>query len=257
MMQTMLRLVELSKSYGDKKAVDSLSMEIPAGEIFGLLGPNGAGKTTTLKMIAGLVNPDSGDIHVGGLDAALDPVSVRSMTAYVPDEPNLYPRLSGREFLRFTGRMREILRDDLESRILFHEQLFNMGPWLDKRAEGYSHGMTQRVVLSAAFIARPSLYVIDEPHVGLDPATAETFNRMAQAAADSGAAVILSTHTLPVAHRFCHRMGIIHEGNLVKLIRSEEIQRDELQDIFFSITGTGPADVTDFFQGRTQIDQLD
>jgi ABC-2 type transport system ATP-binding protein len=247
MMETMLSLRGLTKSYGDKKAVDSLSLDVPAGEIFGLLGPNGAGKTTTLKMIAGLVIPDSGTVLVNGTDAADDPVAVRVRTSYVPDEPSLYPRLSGREFLRFTGRMREIPPEELERRIGFHERLFNMGRWLDKRAEGYSHGMTQRVVLSAAFIARPSLYVIDEPHVGLDPATAETFNRMARAAAESGAAVILSTHTLPVAHRSCHRMGIIHEGRLVEVLKSSETHRDELQDLFFRITGTGPADVTSFF----------
>ncbi len=243
----MLRLEELSKSYGDKLAVDGLSLSVPPGEIFGLLGPNGAGKTTTLKMISGLVIPDSGRIFVDSMDAAEEPERVRARTAYVPDEPNLYPRLSGREFLRFIGRMRDVPPAELEERINFHEELFNMGGWLDSRAEGYSHGMTQRVVLSAAFISRPGLYVIDEPHVGLDPATAETFNRMAGAAAAAGAAVILSTHTLPVAHQFCHRMGIIHEGRMIKVLRSEEIMRDDLQDLFFSITGTGPADVRSFF----------
>lgn len=243
----MLRLEDLSKSYGDKKAVDRLSLSVPEGEIFGLLGPNGAGKTTTLKMIAGLVLPDSGRIFVDGADASADPERARAATAYVPDEPNLYPRLSGREFLRFIGRMRGVDPGELEKRIAFHQELFDMGAWLDSRAEGYSHGMTQRVVLSAAFISRPGLYVIDEPHVGLDPATAETFNRMAQAAAAAGAAVMLSTHTLPVAHRFCHRMGIIHEGRLVRELRSDQIARDDLQELFFSITGTGPADVSAFF----------
>ena len=247
----MLRIEELTKSYGDKLAVDRLSLRVPKGEIFGLLGPNGAGKTTTLKMISGLVIPDSGEIFIEDVNAGKEPEKARAMTAYVPDEPNLYPRLSGREFLRFIGRMRNVPPDLLEERIDFHQQLFNMGDWLDSRAEGYSHGMTQRVVLSAAFLARPRLYVIDEPHVGLDPATAETFNRMAAAAADAGAAVILSTHTLPVAHQFCHRMGIIHEGRMVKVLRSDEIERDDVQELFFSITGTGPADVQTFFQGRT------
>ncbi|MFO8184009.1 MAG: ABC transporter ATP-binding protein [Candidatus Aegiribacteria sp.] len=247
----MLKLEELTKSYGKTLAVDRLSLEVPAGEIFGLLGPNGAGKTTTLKMITGLVIPDSGKIFVDSVDAATEPERARAVTAYVPDEPNLYPRLSGREFLRFTGRMREIPPGELEERIDFHEKLFDMEGWLDSRAEGYSHGMTQRVVLSAAFISRPRLYVIDEPHVGLDPATAETFNRMAEAAAAAGAAVILSTHTLPVAHQFCHRMGIIHRGRMVKVMRSDSVEKDRLQEMFFSITGTGPADAASFFQGRT------
>lgn len=242
-----LRLESLCKSYGREPAVSDLTFDVPRGEIFGLLGPNGAGKTTTLKMISGLVVPDSGRIIVDSVDASLDSETVRSKIYYVPDEPTLYERLSGREFLRFVGRMRNIPPDVLEERIDFHENLFDMHDWLDSRAEGYSHGMTQRVVLSSAFISRPRLYVIDEPLVGLDPATAETFNRMVSAAAASGAAVILSTHTLPVAREFCDRLGIIHEGRLVSTLNTSDIGRDDLQDIFFRITGTGPAKVTDFF----------
>jgi ABC-2 type transport system ATP-binding protein len=243
----MLKIKNLSKAYGDKNAVIDLSLDIPSGEVFGLLGPNGAGKTTTLKMIPGLVVPDQGCIEVNSIDTSEDPEGARALIGYVPDEPTIYPRLSGREFLRFTGRMRDIPPDELERRIAFHEELFDMGEWLDSRAEGYSHGMIQRVVLSAAFIARPAIYVIDEPHVGLDPATAETFNRMARAAAASGAALILSTHTLPVARAFCDRLGIIHEGRLIKVFRTDQIGGEDLQEIFFRITGTGPADVAGFF----------
>ena len=245
----MLKIDNLSKAYGSTDAVIDLSLGIPSGEVFGLLGPNGAGKTTTLKMIPGLVVPDRGHIEVNSIDISEYPEKARANIAYVPDEPTIYPRLSGREFLRFTGRMRDIPPDELESRIAFHEELFNMGGWIDSRAEGYSHGMIQRVVLSAAFIARPALYVIDEPHVGLDPATAETFNRMARAAAASGATIILSTHTLPVAQAFCDRLGIIHEGRLIEVIRTDQIGGEDLRDIFFRITGTGPADVADFFSG--------
>ncbi len=246
----MLKIENLSKAYGSNNAVIDLSLNIPSGEVFGLLGPNGAGKTTTLKIIPGLVVPDRGRIEVDSIDASEDPEGVRAVIAYVPDEPTIYPRLSGREFLRFTGRMRDIPPDELERRIIFHEDLFDMGEWLDSRAEGYSHGMVQRVVLSAAFIARPSLYVIDEPHVGLDPATAETFNKMARAAAASGAAIILSTHTLPVARAFCDRLGIIHEGRLIEVLRTDQIGGEDLRDIFFRITGTGPADVAGFFSEK-------
>lgn len=249
----MLGIEELCKSYGDTRAVVSLSLDIPEGEIFGLLGPNGAGKTTTLKIIAGLVIPDSGKVTVDGTDAMEQPEQAREITAYVPDEPTLYPRLSGREFLRFAGRMRGIPPKELEERIEFHERLFDMEGWLDGRAEGYSHGMTQRVVLSSAFISRPKLYVVDEPHVGLDPATAETFNRMARAAADSGAAVILSTHTLPVAQRSCDRLGIIHEGRLVRTMRVDEMGGTDLQDLFFEITATSPRDVGNFFNSAGGI----
>jgi len=246
----MLKLENLSKSFGSKGAVIDFNLEVPAGEVFGLLGPNGAGKSTTLKMIPGLVVPDSGRIVVNSIDSTIDPEMLRAQIAYVPDEPTIYPRLTGREFLRFSGRLRDIPPDELEKRIEFHEGLFDMGGWLDRRAEGYSHGMVQRVILSAAFIARPSLYVIDEPHVGLDPATAETFNRMARAAAGSGAAVILSTHTLPVARASCDRLGIIHEGRLVEVFMTDEIEKEDLKDIFFRITGTGPADVSAFFSGN-------
>ncbi|MCD4848810.1 MAG: ABC transporter ATP-binding protein [Candidatus Aegiribacteria sp.] len=242
-----LKLENLSKTFGKTIAVCDLSLEIPAGEVFGLLGPNGAGKTTTLKMISGLAVPDSGKIIVDSVDVSVDPEGAHSRISYVPDEPTMYSKLSGREFLRFIGRMRDIPPDEIEERIAFHEKLFDMGDWLDSRAESYSHGMIQRVVLSSAFISRPRLYVIDEPHVGLDPATAETFNRMSRAAAASGSAVLVSTHTLPVAKVFCDRLGIIHEGRLMETFRTDEIVEKDLQDIFFEITGTGPANVANFF----------
>jgi len=239
-----LEIENLSKAFAGTDAVIDLSLTIPPGEVFGLLGPNGAGKTTTLKMITGLVTPDSGRITVNSTDAIKYPEKARAQTAYVPDEPSIYPRLSGREFLRFSGRMRDIPPDELEKRIDFQEKLFDMTGWIDTRAEGYSHGMIQRIVLSSAFIARPHLFVIDEPHVGLDPATAETFNRMARTAASSGASVILSTHTLPVARAFCDRLGIIHEGRLKRVFRTDQMGKEDLKDVFFRITGTGPAVIT-------------
>ncbi len=243
----MLSLRGLCKSYGGEPAVDDLDLDVPAGEVFGLLGPNGAGKTTTMKMIAGLVSPDSGTLTVGSVDASVDPGLVRSRVAFVPDEPTVYPKLTGREFLRFTGRLRGVEPKELERRIAFHEKLFDMVGWLDARAESYSHGMVQRVVLSSAFTARPDLYVIDEPLVGLDPATAETFRRMSRAAARSGAAVVISTHTLPVAVRLCDRLGIIHRGRLLETMSTCEIARDQLQEVFFRLTGTGPGEVETYF----------
>ncbi|MBN1435191.1 ABC transporter ATP-binding protein [Candidatus Fermentibacterales bacterium] len=237
----------MSKTYGDTVALAGISLEVASGEVFGLLGPNGAGKTTALKIVAGLVLPDGGRVLVNGIDALADPDAAKAGIAYVPDEPTLYPRLTGREFLRFVGRLRRMERPTVEKRIAFHESLFDMQAWLDKRAEAYSHGMTQRVVLSAAFLARPPLYVVDEPLVGLDPPAVETFHGMARAAADAGAAMVLSTHTLAVAERHCDRLGILHRGELVSVLGVRELAPGQLHDIFFRITGTGPAHARDYF----------
>lgn len=239
----MLTLSKVCKSYSETPAVRDLDFSIRPGEIYGLLGPNGAGKTTTLKMISGLVIPDSGTILLDG-----EPVSnCRHRMAYVPDEPTIYDKLTGREFLRFIGRLRRIESRVIEKRIAYHSELFEMEGWLDNRAESYSHGMIQRVVLSSAFMAMPDLYVVDEPIVGLDPATAETFHLMASAAAEAEAAVLISTHTLPVAEKLCDRLGIIHKGELVAELDRNQFEELELQDLFFKITGTGPAQVKSYF----------
>ncbi len=234
-----LNLASLSKSYGEKKAVDGLSLSISPGEIFGLLGPNGAGKTTTLKMIAGLIIPDEGSVFLNG--KAVD--SMREKIAYVPDEPTVFPHLTGREYLLYTGRLRQIPRGELERRIELCTDIFEMGDWIDGRSGSYSHGMIQRVVLSGAFTARPDLYVIDEPLVGLDPPAAATFWRMTEAASSRGAVVIISTHTLSVASAYCNRFGIINRGSLKRMVNSGELSGMDLQELFFSVTGTAPADV--------------
>lgn len=246
-MDSRLRLGLLVKSYGRKRALDGLSLEVRAGEIFGLLGPNGAGKTTTLKIVAGLVIPDSGTVEVSGVDAIGSPDRARELSAFVPDQPTLYPRLTGREFLRFMARARRLDPWTSESRIAFCEDIFDMHGWLDTRAESYSHGMTQRVALSAAFLAKPDLYVIDEPMVGLDPASAGTFHRMCRAAADAGSAVVLSTHTLPIALRICDRIGIITGGRLASLVETPSIGEEELEKLFFEQTGTTPLEASGYF----------
>ena len=222
---------------GDKTA------SVEKGEIFALLGPNGAGKTTTLKMISGLIIPDAGAI-------ALDnqPVNdVRQKIAYVPDEPTIFPNLSGREYLLYTGRLRGIDPGIIKQRVSFCSEVFEMEGWLDQRSGSYSHGMIQRVVLSGAFIAKPELYVIDEPLVGLDPPAAETFWRMVESAAAEGAVVLISTHTLPVASIHCRRFGIIHRGKLLLTLSRGELSGGDLQELFFKVTGTSPADVKNFF----------
>jgi ABC-2 type transport system ATP-binding protein len=240
-----LELHELSRSYGKKNAVNKLSLSVPCGEIFGLLGPNGAGKTTTLKMIAGLIIPDSGTVYLDGGNAR----DARQRIAYVPDETTIFPHLSGREYLLYTGRLREIPAGILDSRIELCIRVFEMEGWINGRSGSYSHGMIQRVVLSGAFAARPDLYVIDEPLVGLDPPAAATFWRMARSAADTGATVLVSTHTLPVASEHCDRFAIINRGCLVRVVEASELPGLDLQKLFFDVTGTSPAEVDGFFTG--------
>jgi ABC-2 type transport system ATP-binding protein len=240
----MLILNDVSMSYGGKKAVDRLSLTVPEGAVMGLLGPNGAGKTTTLKMIAGMVTPESGNITLKGM-----PINeMRHDIAYVPDEPVVWNRLTGREHLLFAGKLRGIPTGELENRIAFCENLFEMGGWLDQRAGSYSHGMIQRVVLSSAFAAKPGLYAIDEPLVGLDPPAAETFWRMIHSAASSGASILISTHTLSEAHGNCSSFGIIHRGRITSRVESGEISLPDLRELFFEATGTAPADAASYFR---------
>ena len=239
-----LRISLLTKSYGDKRAVDNLSITVNPGDIYALLGPNGAGKTTTLKMISGLIIPDSGTVLLDGEDVSTS----RQRIAYVPDEPSVFPNLSGREFINYTGRLRGIEPDVINQRMKLCSKVFEMDGWLDHRSGSYSHGMIQRVVLSSAFVARPDLYVIDEPLVGLDPPAAETFWRMVEAAAAEGAVVLISTHTLAIASIHCKRFGIIHKGKLIRSLSSGELSGDDLQNHFFEVTGTFPAEVHNFFQ---------
>jgi len=235
----------LEKSYGKQKAVNGLSFSMERGEIFGLLGPNGAGKTTTLKMISGLIIPERGSITLNG-----EPVSrCREKIAYVPDEPTVFPNLSGREYILYTGRLRGIDTEVLNRRIALCSKVFEMDGWLDQRSGSYSHGMIQRVVLAGAFAAKPDLYVIDEPLVGLDPPAAATFWRMAESAAAEGSIVLISTHTLPIASIHCHRFGIISNGMLLRTLTRGELSGGDLQELFFRVTGTSPADVADFFRG--------
>ena len=238
-----LRISLLTKSYGDKRAVDNLSISVEPGDIFALLGPNGAGKTTTLKMISGLIIPDSGNVLLDGKDVSTS----RHRIAYVPDEPSVFPNLSGREFINYTGRLRGLEADLIDQRTRLCSQVFEMDGWLDHRSGSYSHGMIQRVVLSSAFVAQPDLYVIDEPLVGLDPPAAETFWRMIEAAAAEGAVVLISTHTLAIASIHCKRFGIIHKGKLVRAFANGELSGDDLQNHFFEVTGTFPAEVHNFF----------
>lgn len=235
----------LIKKYGDKPAVNDVSFEVCGGEIFGFLGPNGAGKTTTIKMIAGLLQPTSGAVTVGGYDVQAQPQQAKAISGYVPDEPNLYPKLTGRELLRFVGDLYGLQREQVDRRIDELLRLFALVEAGDDTIDSYSHGMQQKTALAAALVHDPRVLVLDEPTVGLDPKSARLIKDLLRQMAGRGAAVFLSTHILEIAERMCDRIGIIHQGRLIAVGTMDELRALEtagggqtsLEDIFLGLTG--------------------
>ncbi|MBL8881081.1 MAG: ABC transporter ATP-binding protein [Phycisphaerales bacterium] len=241
--ESIVRLEGVSKSFGAKPAVRDLSVTLYAGEVFAFLGPNGAGKTTTLKMTCGLLRPDGGNINLCGRSMVLDAAGAKSEIAYVPDQPFLYDKLTGREFIRFTQEMYGVPRTDADDRLRALTQRLDMDGFLDQLTEHYSHGMKQKVALAAALIHAPRVLVVDEPMVGLDPRTIRVTKTIFREIADAGGTVFMSTHVLDVAEVVADRIGIIHEGRLVALGSLAELRRDgahsgRLEDIFLRLTET-------------------
>jgi len=237
----MIRLEDVVKRFGDLTAVNGLSLEIPAGEMFVFLGPNGAGKTTTIKLITGLLRPTSGRVTLGGHDVQRDYIQARSLLSYVPDQPFLYEKLTGREFMWFVARMYGM--DDARTGRKIDEmaELFELADFLDELGQTYSHGMKQRVVVSAALLHEPKVLVIDEPLVGLDPKGANTLKNLLRRLTDDGVTVFMSTHTLAVAEETADRVGIIRHGSLIALGTLDDIyataQTDSrLEEAFLRLT---------------------
>ncbi len=237
----MIEITDLSKRFGRKVAVDALSLTIAPGEIFAILGPNGAGKTTTMKILSGLLRPSSGRALVGGFDVVKDSVDAKRLLAYIPDEPYLYDKLTGREFMYFVGDLYGMSREDIarESERLI--EAFEMGNYLDELAEGYSHGMKQRVVVSAALLHKPKALVIDEPTVGLDPRSARHMRTLLrELAEENGSAIFMSTHVLPVAEQLADRIGIMDHGKMLACAPADEVAgmagAGSLEETFLRIT---------------------
>ncbi len=246
----LIELRNLVKKYGEKAAVNDVSLDVYGGEIFGFLGPNGAGKTTTIKAIVGLLRPTSGTVRVGGFDVLLEPIPAKAACGYVPDEPNLYAKLTARELLRFVGDLYGVDGGQVDRRIEELLRLFDLAQAADDTVDSYSHGMRQKVSLAAALVHDPKVLVLDEPTVGLDPKSARLIKDLLRQLADRGAAVFLSTHILEIAERMCDRIGIINQGRLIAAGTMDELRRvpDEhlddvgkgesrLEDIFLSLTG--------------------
>ncbi len=232
----------LSKKFGDKIAVNEVSFQVFRGEIFGFLGPNGAGKTTTIKMIVGLLQPTSGMVKVAGFDVQSQPLLAKAVNGYVPDTPNLYPKLTGRELLRFVGDLYEMDRHQVNRRIDELLKLFDLVNASDDTIDSYSHGMKQKTAIAAALMHDPSVLVLDEPTVGLDPKSARLIKDILHQMANRGAAVFLSTHILEIAERMCDRIGIINEGEVIAIGNMEELRScgsggGSLEDIFLDLTG--------------------
>lgn len=211
-----LQITDLVKVYpGGKKAVDRLSLTIEPGDIYGFIGKNGAGKTTTLRAIAGILKPSSGRVVVGGQDVAQEPVAVKRQIAYIPDNPDLYEFLTGRQYLWFLADLFELSREDREERIAHFAQALDLRDRLDELISAYSHGMKQKLAMIGGFIHRPLLFLMDEPFVGLDPEAVVAVRQIIRDFCEGGSAVFFSTHILEVAQALCNKVAIIKEGHLV------------------------------------------
>lgn len=239
---TLIETQHLTKLYGDKAAVNDVGFEVSAGEVFGFLGPNGAGKTTTIKMLVGLLKPTSGLVKVGGYDVVAQPLLAKAASGYVPDTPNLYPKLTGRELLSFVGDLYSLERNQTSHRIDELLKMFDLSEAGDDQIDSYSHGMQQKTALAAALMHDPKVLVLDEPTVGLDPKSARLIKDILRQMAERGAAVFLSTHILEIAERMCDRIGIINKGQLIAVGTLEQLRASNqadtsLEDIFLNLTG--------------------
>ena len=243
-----IQSINLVKKFGDKIAVQDVNFQVNNGEIFGFLGPNGAGKTTTIKMIVGLLQPTSGEVRVAGYDVQSQPQLAKSACGYVPDEPNLYPKLTARELLQFVGSLYRIDRAQVNRRSEELFKLFGLMEACDDTVDSYSHGMQQKTSLAAALLHDPRVLVLDEPTVGLDPKSARLIKDILRQFAERGSAIFLSTHILEIAERMCDRIGIIHKGHLIAVGTMDELRSSagqstldseerSLEDIFLSLTG--------------------
>ena len=211
----MIKLNHLTKKFGSFTAVNDLTIEVKAGEFYGFLGPNGAGKTTTIKMITGLFAPTSGSISINGFDIQKQPLEAKMASGYIPDQPFLYEKLTGREFLYFSAGLYRMNHADTTKRINELTSLFEIGSWIDQRTENYSQGMRQRIVIASAILHDPKVLIIDEPMIGLDPRSAHIVKDTLKQKSKEGVAICMSTHSLSVAEELCDRIGIIKDGRLI------------------------------------------
>ena len=241
----MIEIDKVTRCYGSKTAVSELDLQIPSGELFAFLGPNGAGKTTTIKMMVGLLQPTKGTVRVAGYNVSSEAREANLRTGYVPDEPYLYDKLTGREFLYFIADLYGLPRNVAEAGIAQQIEDFGLGPFVDHLAESYSHGMKQRLVFASALLHDPEVLVVDEPMVGLDPRSMRLVKDLLRNRVESGATIFMSTHTLAVAEEIADRIGVITNGQLrflgtVEELRQQLASNDTLEQLFLALTEEEP-----------------
>jgi ABC-2 type transport system ATP-binding protein len=237
----MIELDNVSKRYGAKLAVDRLTLRVEAGELFAFLGPNGAGKTTTIKLMCGLLFPTQGTVRMGGYDLRTDGDRARALLSYVPDQPYLYEKLTGREFLQFTADMYGLDPGHARDRMAAMIDLFSLHGFVDDLTERYSHGMRQRTVFASALLHEPRILIVDEPTVGLDPRSIRLLKDLLRKEADRGTTVFLSTHSLDVAEELADRIGIVEQGRLIsngtlEALRKQAAFDGSLEEVFLHLT---------------------
>lgn len=232
----MLKIEHLTKSYGNKNAVDDLSLEIKPGEIYGFIGHNGAGKTTTLKSCCGILPFDSGEIRINGISIAENPLECKRNLAYIPDNPDLYEFLTGIRYLNFIADIYRISKKDREEKIKEFADLFELTGDLSQPISAYSHGMKQKLAIIAALIHSPKLMIMDEPFVGLDPKAAHIVKQLMRQLCDNGGAIFFSTHVLEVAEKLCDKIAIIKGGKLITSGTTDEVKGDtSLENVFLEL----------------------
>ena len=232
----MLKIEHLCKKYGEKAAVDDLTLHIAPGEIYGFIGHNGAGKTTTLKSVAGILQFDSGEILIGGKSIKTDPIGCKKEMAYIPDNPDLYDYMTGIKYLNFIGDIFGVAPDIRQERIRKYAEIFELTADLAQPISAYSHGMKQKLAIISAWIHAPKLILMDEPFVGLDPKASFQLKEMMRELCDEGGAIFFSTHVLDVAEKLCDKVAIIKQGRLIRSGTMEEVKGDDsLEEVFLEL----------------------
>ena len=234
----MLKIEHLTKTYGEKKAVEDLNLHIEPGEIYGFIGHNGAGKTTTLKAVVGILQFDAGEIRIDGKSIQTDPLACKRDIAYIPDNPDLYDYMTGIKYLNFIADIFGVSAADRQERIRKYADLFELTEDLAQPISAYSHGMKQKLAIIAAWLHQPKLIIMDELFVGLDPKAAHQLKGMMREVCDKGGAIFFSTHVLEVAEKLCDKGAIIKGGKLIRSGTMEEVKGDDsLEDVFLELEG--------------------